>query len=329
MSRVLGRSGIKVSDIGFGCWAIGGPFTLDGKPDGWGPVDDAESAAAVRRALDLGITFFDTADVYGAGHSERVLGQALAGHRDEVVLATKFGYTFDEDARAATGQDTSPDYIRRACEASLRRLGTDWIDLYQLHVGDLPEEQVPEVLVTLEDLVNRGLIRAYGWSTDSPSRAAAFATGQHCAAVQHELNVLADAPEMLAACDTLGLASVNRSPLAMGLLTGKYSAGTNVPATDVRAAQPWVRYFADGRPAGPWLARLAAVRDVLTSDGRTLVQGALCWLLGRSPRTVPIPGIRTVTQAEQNASVLTLAPLPGEQVAEIARLLDAGAACEA
>ncbi len=138
MGRVLGRGGIEVSEVGFGCWAIGGPAISDGMADGWGDVDDEESVAALRRGLELGVTFFDTADVYGAGHSEQVLGRALAGHRDEVVIATKFGYTFDAGRRVIAGEDTSPGYIRRACQASLRRLGTDRIDLYQLHVGDLP-----------------------------------------------------------------------------------------------------------------------------------------------------------------------------------------------
>ena len=151
-TRVLGRSGIKVSAIGFGCWAIGGPFTMDGKPDGWGAVDDRESAAAIRRALDLGVMFFDTADAYGTGHSEQVLGRALAAHRDEVVIATKFGYTYDAARQALTGQDASPGYIRQACQASLRRLGTDRIDLYQLHVGDLPLSQADEVIGALEEL---------------------------------------------------------------------------------------------------------------------------------------------------------------------------------
>jgi aryl-alcohol dehydrogenase-like predicted oxidoreductase len=108
-TRVLGRSGIKVSAIGFGCWAIGGPFTMDGKPDGWGEVDDRESAAAIHRAIEQGITFFDTADAYGTGHSETVLGRALAGHRDEVVIATKFGYTHDAEQRALTGDPGHPD----------------------------------------------------------------------------------------------------------------------------------------------------------------------------------------------------------------------------
>ena len=326
MSRVLGRSGITVSEIGFGCWAIGGPFTMNGKPDGWGAADDGESMAAIRRALELGITLFDTADVYGAGHSEQVLGRALAGRRDEVVIATKFGYTFDAGRRAITGQDASPGYVRRACRASLRRLGTGWIDLYLLHVGDLPAAQAQEVAGTLEELVAEGLIRGYGWSTDDPRRAEIFASGAQCTAVQHELNVLADEPAMLAVCDGFGLASINRSPLAMGLLTGKYTAVSRLPADDVRAAQPWVGYFDSGRPAPEWLARLEAIRDLLGSGGRTLAQGALGWLLARSPRTVPIPGIRTIAQAEQNAAALSLGPLPSAAMAEIAELLGTGAA---
>ena len=326
MGRILGRSGIEVSEIGFGCWAIGGPVTMDGKPDGWGEVDDDESVAAVRRALDLGVTFFDTADVYGAGHSERVLGRALAGHRDQVVIATKFGYTFDPGQRAITGQDATAGYVQRACRASLRRLGTDRIDLYQLHIGDLPAAQAEEVAGTLEELAAGGLIRSYGWSTDDPQRVAAFAAGAHCTAVQHEMNVLADAPAMLAACGRSGLASISRGPLAMGLLTGKYGPGSQLPPDDVRASQPWVGYFDGGRPAPAWLARLDAVRDVLTGGGRTLAQGALGWLLARSPHTVPIPGIRTVAQAGQNAAALRLGPLAPAEMNQIARLLDQSAA---
>jgi aryl-alcohol dehydrogenase-like predicted oxidoreductase len=319
--RVLGRSGIEVSAIGFGGWAIGGPFSRDGSPVGWGEVDDNESAAALHRAFDLGITFFDTADVYGTGHSEEVIGAALAGHRDEVVIATKFGNVFDPARREITGADASPGHIQQACRDSLRRLGTDRIDLYQLHLGDLPADQADDALGALEDLVAAGLIRGYGWSTDDPERAAQFGKGTHCTAVQHQMNVLDDDPDMLAVCDAFDLASVNRGPLAMGLLTGKYGATTQVPADDVRGAAPWMKYFADGRPAPRFLARLAAVRDVLTSGGRTPAQGALGWLLARSPRTVPIPGIRTVAQAEQNAAALQFGPLTPAQLDEIARLL--------
>ncbi|MGW3350200.1 aldo/keto reductase [Nonomuraea rubra] len=320
--RQLGRSGIQVSAIGFGAWAIGGPFTSGGKPAGWGEVDDHESIAAVRRALELGITFFDTADVYGTGHSERVLSRALAGRRDEVVIATKFGNVFDAGTRTVTGRDLSPGYVRRACQASLERLGTDRIDLYQLHIGDAPLEQVDDLVATLEGLVDDGLIRAYGWSTDDPERAAAFAKGPHCAAVQHELSVLRDAPAMVAVCETHELASVNRGPLAMGLLSGKYGPESRLPMNDVRGDSPaWMTLFRDGRPAPEFLAMMEAVRDILTSGGRTLAQGALGWLLGRSERTVPIPGIRTVAQAEENAGALRHGALSASELAQIGELL--------
>ncbi|MFC5822559.1 aldo/keto reductase [Nonomuraea insulae] len=320
--RILGRSGLRVSAIGFGAWAIGGPFMAHGKPAGWGEVDDEESVAAVHRALDLGITFFDTADVYGTGRSERVLGRALSGRWDEVVIASKFGNTFDAATRTLTGQDVSPGYIRQACRASLERLGTDHIDLYQLHLGDVPLERVDELIATLEELVDEGLIRAYGWSTDDPERVAAFAKGPHCAAVQHDLSVLHDAPAVLAVCDTHDLASVNRGPLAMGLLTGKYGPDSRLPMDDVRGDSPaWMTFFKDGGPAPEFLAMLDAIRDILTSGGRTLAQGALGWLLARSERTVPIPGIRTVGQAEQNAGALRHGPLDRAQLEQIHDLL--------
>jgi aryl-alcohol dehydrogenase-like predicted oxidoreductase len=130
MKRYLGHSGIEVSALGMGCWAIGGPLWAGETPLGWGEVDDEESSRAIYAALDRGVDFFDTANVYGAGHSERVLGRALAGRRSQVVIATKFNALFDETTRQVTGADSSPDGIRKACEESLRRLNTDYIDLY-------------------------------------------------------------------------------------------------------------------------------------------------------------------------------------------------------
>jgi aryl-alcohol dehydrogenase-like predicted oxidoreductase len=320
--RTLGRSGIQVSPMGMGCWAIGGPYWAGEQPLGWGEVDDEESVRALRRALDLGVNVFDTANVYGTGHSERIVGRALAGRRDEVVLATKFGNVFDEASRQHLGTDVSPDHVAGACEASLRRLGTDRIDLYQLHISVLPDDQAVPIRDALERLVDRGLVRAYAWSTDDPRLASLFAEGAHCTAVQHELNVLSDAPEMLAVCDRLDLASVNRTPLAMGLLTGKFSADSRLPSDDVRGKEPeWMRYFKDGRPVPEWLDRLAAVREVLTSEGRSLVQGALAWIWARSDRTVPIPGVRTVRQVEENAAAMQAGPLTAAQVAEIDQLL--------
>jgi len=322
-SRVLGGSGIRVSAMGFGCWAIGGPFWQGSQPLGWGEVDDDESVRAIRRGIDLGVTFFDTADVYGAGHSERVLGRALAGVRDQVVVATKFGNTFDERTRQMGEPDVSPAYVRRACEASLRRLGTDRIDLYQLHVGHLPAGEAEAALEALEALARDGLVRAYGWSTDDPGCARLFAGRPHYAAVQFDFNVLLDAPEMVALCDELDLAGINHGPLAMGLLTGKFHAGSRLGADDVRgdAAPGWMRYFTDGRPSPEWLERLAAIRDVLTSGERTLAQGAIAWIWARSGRTVPIPGFRTVRQVEENAGAMERGPLTAEQLADVDALL--------
>ncbi|MET7940119.1 aldo/keto reductase [Streptomyces sp. NPDC005302] len=323
-NRTLGSSGIEVSALGFGCWAIGGEWaTPDGQPLGWGAVDDEESVRAVRRALDLGVTFFDTADAYGAGHSERVLARALGKRRADVVLATKWGNVIDEDHRLLTGADDSPAYARRALTASLRRLDTDWIDLYQLHLSDADPERAAELRDTCEEFVREGLIRCYAWSTDDPGRAAVFAEGEHCAAVQHRLNVLQDAPELVALCEESGLASINRSPLAMGLLTGRHTPGRTLAAGDIRSAPPaWLPGFTGGGTADPrWLDRVDALREILTGGGRTLTQGALGWLWARSPRTVPIPGFRSVAQAEENAGAIAEGPLTAAQMAEVDQVL--------
>jgi len=322
-TRQLGRSGIQVSAMGMGCWAIGGLFWAGETPVGWGTIDDAESIRAIHRALDLGITFFDTADVYGAGHSERILGRALAEHRDQVVIATKFTNTFDEDTRQITGSSADPAYIRQACEASLRRLGTEHIDLYQFHWGDYDLARAGEVRETLEELVTEGKIRAYGWSTDSVERAGFFGEGPKCTAIQHELNVLNDAPEMLALCERQNLASINRGPLAMGLLTGKYAANTSLSVDDVRGTRSpeWMVYFSEGKPNPEWVQKRDSVRDILTSGGRTLAQGALAWIWARSEHTIPIPGFKTVAQVEENCSAMQFGPLTSEQMREIEVLL--------
>ena len=321
-TRSLGRSGIQVGALGLGAWAIGGPITRDGALVSWGEVDDDESIRAIHRALDLGVTFFDTADTYGAGHSERVLGRAFAGRREQVVIATKFGYCYDESRRVLAGTDTSPGYVRRACEASLQRLNTDYIDLYQLHCGTDTEAEALGVRDTLEELVEAGKIRAYGWSTDSLAQAEFFAGGEHCAAIQHALNLLEDAPAMLASCQKHDLANVNRGPLAMGLLTGKFTADSQLPASDLRARNlDWMRHFVGGRPNPDSLAKLDAVREILRSEGRSLAQGALSWIWARSDRTIPIPGFKTVAQVEDNAGALAYGPLTPEQMTEIETLL--------
>jgi len=321
--RTLGRSGIEVSPMGLGCWAIGGVFWSGETPLGWGEVDDEESIRAIHAGLDMGVNFLDTADVYGAGHSERVVARALKGRRESLVIATKFSNTFDEITKQTGEPNVSPDYIRQACEASLGRLDTDYIDLYQLHQNGFPADQAGDIRATLEELVAAGKIRAYGWSTDTVESARFFAEGEHCAAIQSQINVLDDAPEMLALCEAHNLASINRGPLAMGLLTGKYTVGTTLGVDDVRGqnSPDWMRYFKDGHPNPDFLIQLQAIREILTSGGRSLAQGALAWLWARSDKTLPIPGFRTVAQVTDNAGAMQFGALHADQMREIDVLL--------
>jgi aryl-alcohol dehydrogenase-like predicted oxidoreductase len=319
--RDLGtRTGVQVSALGLGCWAIGGPWTSNGRPAGWGEVDDDESIRAIRRALELGVTLFDTADVYGCGHSERVLGRALAGRRDDVVVVTKVGNVFDEQTRTAGGADVSPTYLRRACDASLRRLDTDRIDVYLIHDGLAGPQSVPAVIDVLEELVAAGKLRWYGSSMSDPAIVRALAEGPHMVAVQHELNVLRGELEALSAAEDLGLASLNRTPLAMGLLSGRYSPDALPAADDVRRNAPWWDFFDEGA-MDRWVQRIAEARAELTADGRSLVQGALGWIWGRSAATLPLPGFRTVAQVEENVGAAAYGPLPTERVERIREIL--------
>jgi aryl-alcohol dehydrogenase-like predicted oxidoreductase len=328
MKRKLGRSGIEVSALGLGCWAIGGPWTLNGGQAGWGVIDDDEALRAIQRAMELGVTFFDTAANYGAGHSERLLGQAVKGRRDQVVIATKFGYHVDEAAKAVTpynAQEEDSDvasHLPADVETSLRRLGTDYIDVYQLHVWGLSIDRALEAREVLESLIKAGKIRTYGWSTDRTDAVRAFSTSRNCGVVQQQLSVLDGNLELLALCEELNLASINRGPLGMGLLTGKFTPDSTFRADDVRHKVDWHPGFKDGRPTQAWLDALASIREVLTSGGRSLAQGALAWLWARSPQTLPIPGFRTVQQVAENAGAMRLGPLQPEQMKEIEVLLE-------
>ena len=315
-TRTLGRSQITVSALGLGCWAIGGPFWRDDQPVGWGNVNDEESIAAIHRALELGVNFFDTASVYGCGHSERVLGKALLGRREQVVIATKFGQVFDEETRQTKGYDTSPEHVRRSCEDSLRRLNVDYIDLFLLHVKEVELDKALIIRDALESLVNQGKIRFYGWSTDNTQNSRFFAEGPHCTAIQQQLNIFEGNLETLQVCEQYNLASINRSPLGMGLLTGKFSLESKIPSDDVRSRRPALQAERAIR-----LGKLENIREILTRDGRTLAQGALGWLWARSAATIPIPGFKSIQQVEENIGAMHFGPLKADQMQEISTRL--------
>ena len=322
LKRRMGKSGLVVSALGMGCWAIGGPWTWkqpgeDPFPAGWGQVDDAESIRAIHVAMDLGINFFDTAANYGAGHSERILGEAISGRRDKVFIATKFGHVVDEVKKIVHRDDDQiQSNMRQDCENSLRRLGTDYIDIYQLHEASYDPEKAPLVMAILEELVEEGKIRYYGWSTDLPDRAGIFARGEHCTAIQFALNVNHDNPEMRALCKDFDLGGINKSPLNKGILTGKFSEDSTFPEDDIRHRLN----FKEGLPAER-LKQVEALREVLTSQGHTLAQAALAYIWALDERMVPIPGFKNVQQVQDNAAALDLGPLNGEQLSQINEIL--------
>lgn len=322
--RVLGRSKIKVSPMGLGCWAIGGQFYMDDKIDGYGEIDDRESIRAIHTALDMGVNFLDTSDAYGIGHSEEVIGEALEGKRNQVVIATKFGYFGNEATKTLYGYKLTPDYIERACDASLRRLRTDYIDLYQLHVWEIGISELNMVTDTLDRLVSKGKIRTYGWSTDLLYGVKLIAEKDNCSAIQQEYNILKGNNEVLSFCEENNLASINRSPLAMGLLTGKFSRSSKISKDDVRGSgHSWAEYiFKNQKPNEDAMRRLEAIRDILTSNGRSLAQGSLAWIWAKSSITIPIPGFKTVKQIEENVRAMEFGPLTKKQIEGIEQILD-------
>jgi len=311
-----------------GCWAIGGPWSMDGAPAGWGVVDDAESTRAIHAALEHGAGFFDTAANYGAGHSERIVGRALEGRRDQAVIATKVGHKVDEAGKKVDLYGTTEAesdvaaHLRADLESSLRRLRTDYVDVYLLHTWGLSIERALEARDVFEDLVKEGKIRTYGWSTDRTDAIAAFSTGPGCGVLEQELNVFTGNAELTALAEELNLGNINRAPLGMGVLTGKITPETRFRDGDIRQTVEWFAGIKDGRANQEWLDSLASIREILTSRGRTLAQGALAWIWGRSRNTVPIPGFRTVAQVEENAKAMEFGSLMPDQMAEIDRILE-------
>ncbi|UUX50383.1 aldo/keto reductase [Nisaea acidiphila] len=293
-----------IPQLGLGTWPLGGPFYAGEQSLGYANADPGEAIKAIDAAWDGGIRLFDTANAYGAGHAEYLLGRALE-NRPDAIIATKVGMSFDERTKQIGGDVTDPAQIVASIEDCLRRLRRDRIDMLFLHHNDLPVERAEPIFEIFAKARAAGKVRAFGWSTDFPARVEAMAGRDGFAAVQHVMNVFFDAPSMQATLEKNGLVGFIRSPLAMGVLTGKYLADSSVPADDIRSMNSETRdYFRDGKPGAGYLADLDAVRELLTSGGRTLAQGSLCWLMTKSSGNLPIPGGRTAAQVEENIGAL-------------------------
>lgn len=323
-ARPLFDNGPLVSAIGMGTWATGGPSSAGDQPLGWGSNWDRDEAAAVlRSAFDAGITLFDTADAYGSGTAERLIGDALGSVREEIAIVSKWGNLIDETSRQLVGSNSSQNYIRTALEASLDRLRTDHLDLYLLHLSGLAIDEASELVGTLSELVDEGKIGAFGWSTDELDRAQAWLGQPGFRAIEFEANVVHDAPDMFDLCATSGLTALIRGPLGTGLLSGRYPAGSQIEdKADFRRLSPdWLNYFQNGQPVESYARRLEAVTDILSSNGRTVAQGALCWLLARSESAFPIPGAQNREQALQNAAAAQHGPLSTDEMTAIENVL--------
>jgi len=318
LKRTLGKSKLEVSALGMGCWAIGGPWTWDQPgqksfPAGWGDTDDDESIRAVHTAMELGVDFFDTAANYGAGHSEVILGRALKGKRDKVVIATKFGHIVNEKEKSVYGDAAQIiKNVRTDVENSLRRLQTDFIDIYQLHEGGYDPKLALELQSVLEDLVSAGKIRWYGWSTDIVDSAREFAAGEHCTSIQFRLNAIYDNPGMRKVCADFDLAGINKDPLNKGVLTGKFNSTSTFPENDIRSRENFSNPEVVKR-----LKIVDELREIFTSNGRTMAQGALAYIWALDERMVPIPGFKSVEQVTENAGSMQFGPLTESQVKKV------------
>jgi aryl-alcohol dehydrogenase-like predicted oxidoreductase len=294
--RKLGNTGITVSDIGFGAWAIGGAAEASGTPFGWGKTSDDESLAAIRRARELGVTFFDTADSYGFGRSESLLGIVLSRVRQEVVIATKVGVARDSEGRLR--KDFSPSHISHAVDGSLKRLRTDYIDLYQLHNPTLEDLQRDDIHEAMDRLQEVGKIRYWGVSVSSPEEGLEIIRRGWGYALQVLYNVLNQAPaqELFPLAKEKGYGIIARVPLASGLLTGKFRADTVFSKDDVR------QNFLTPKRLEEVLARVDEAKSIIGGTARSLAEGALRFVLANECVSTVIPGARNVRQVEMNAS---------------------------
>ncbi|UHD43883.1 aldo/keto reductase [Aureimonas altamirensis] len=316
----------EIASLGMGCWPVGGPmFGGEGfgycGTLGYANADDDESVRTIHAALANGITLFDTAAVYGAGHAERLLAKALRGRHDALVV-TKIGMLIDEETKTLLGEETDPAAVMPAIDRSLARLNRDHLDIVLLHLNALPVSKADPIFDAMAGAIRAGKVRAYGWSTDLVGNVQAVRDRDGFVAVEHASNVLLDAPLMRAEVESAGLYALIRSPLGMGLLSGKYDESTQMPASDIRSTGNTVTaYFRNGRPNREYVDKINRVRDLLQTGARSLVQGALGWLWAKSERNIPVPGARTVAQIEGIAGALAHGALPEAIVSQIDALI--------
>jgi aryl-alcohol dehydrogenase-like predicted oxidoreductase len=297
--RQLGHSGLEVSALGLGCMGLSANYGA--------PTDTAAGIALIRAAVDRGVTFFDTAESYGPFTNELLVGEALAPVRDQVVIATKFGHNIDPQTGERHGRDSSPERIRNVVESSLRRLGTDRIDLLYQHRVD-PNVPIEDVAGTVKELIAEGKVRYFGLSEASASTIRRAYAVQPVAAVQSEYSLWARDPEaeVLPTCEELGIGFVPWSPLGQGFLTGKVDPATTFESSDIRSRFP--RFTTEALKANQPLVDL--LNEIASRKQATPAQIALAWLLAQKPWIVPIPGTRKLHRLEENlgAAAIELTP---------------------
>ncbi len=310
--RKLGHSPIEVSAIGLGCM---------GMSDFYGPRDDAESIEFIHRALDAGIDFLDTADIYGIGRNEELVGKALKGRRDEVVLATKFGNVREPDGRFV-GINGRPEYVRKACDASLRRLKVGHIDLYYQHRVD-KSVPIEETVGAMARLVEEGKVRYLGLSEASPATIRRAHKTHRISALQTEYSLWSRDPEdeILPTCRELGITFVAYSPLGRGFLTGKIKRYEDLAPDDWRRNMPRFK----GENFGKNLELVRHIEQLAAQKGCTPAQLALAWVLARGEDIVPIPGMSRRAHLDDNLGALQIT-LTLEELARIDEIAPQGAA---
>jgi aryl-alcohol dehydrogenase-like predicted oxidoreductase len=297
--RKLGSSNLEVSAIGLGCMGISQSYGT--------PMEKPAGVALIREAVDLGITFFDTAEVYGPYVNEEIVGEALVPVRDKVVIATKFGWKIDPSTRKLVGLDSRPEQIRRVAEASLKRLRTDRIDLFYQHRVDL-DVPIEDVAGTVKDLIREGKVKHFGLSEAGAGTIRRAHAVQPVAAVQSEYSLWTRGPEaeVLPTCEELGIGFVPFSPLGKGFLTGAIDEHTKLTDTDFRNSIP--RFAPEARRANQVFVDL--IRGIAERKHATPAQIALAWLLARKPWIVPIPGTTKRHRLEENIGAAAVALTP-------------------